>query len=80
MELLPDGNAVASTVRQIAMSFGASISTTVYAFVSNLLPGGIDNPAAGIIGINSSFMYQTVLTVIALIVCLIFVRDKKKSK
>lgn len=80
VDLLPHGNAVASTFRQIAMSFGAAISTSVYAAVASQLPGGISNPAAGIVGINCSFAYQAVLCFIGLIICIIFVHDKKKSK
>ena len=76
--LLPHGNAVSSTFRQIAMSFGAAISTSVYTLVSNSLPGGIANPEAAIVGINSSFFYQACLCFIAFIICLICVRDVRK--
>ena len=76
--LLPHGNAVATTIRQISMSFATAISTTVYACVANSLPGGINDPVAGIVGINSSFCYQAVLCAIGFVLCVIFAKDKKK--
>ena len=69
-DLLAHGNAVSGTFRQIAMSFGAAISTSVYTFVANNLPGGIADPSAGIIGINASFGYQAVLCLIGLVICI----------
>lgn len=80
MDLLSHGNAVAGTFRQIAMSFGAAVSTSVYTLVANSLPGGITNPTAGIGGINASFAYQSVLCAIGLIICIFFVRDKKMKR
>lgn len=77
--LLPHGNAVASTFRQIAMSFGAAISTSVYTLVSNSLPGGIANPESAIVGINCSFFYQACLCLFALILFFICVRDVRKK-
>lgn len=77
--LLPHGNALASTIRFMSMSFASSISTTVYTCVANSYPGGVSDIYAGVQGINASFMYQSVLSIIALIVCLIFVRDQKKN-
>lgn len=62
------------------MSFGAAISTSVYTLVANSLPGGISDPSAGIVGINASFGYQSVLCLIGLIVCIIFVKDAKAKK
>ena len=69
-ELLAHGNAVSGTFRQIAMSFGAAISTSVYTFVANSLPGGIADPSAGIVGINASFAYQAVLCLIGFVICI----------
>ena len=53
------------------MSFGAAVSTSVYTFVANLMPGGITVPSAGIVGINASFLYQSVLCLIGFIICII---------
>ena len=61
------------------MSFGAAVSTSVYTFVANLMPGGITVPSAGIIGINASFLYQSVLCLIGFLICVFFVKDKKKK-
>lgn len=61
------------------MSFGAAVSTSVYTFVANQMPGGITDPSAGIIGINASFLYQSVLCLIGFIICIIWVKDKKKK-
>lgn len=79
-DLLPHGNAVSGTFRQIAMSFGAAISVSVYTFVANMMPGGIDVASAGIVGINASFAYQAALTFIGFLICVFLVKDKKANK
>lgn len=63
------------------MSFGAAISTSVYTFVANMMPGGITVPSAGIVGINASFLYQSVICLIGFLICVFLVKDKVgKSK
>lgn len=62
------------------MSFGAAISVSVYTFVANMMPGGIDVASAGIVGINASFAYQAALTFIGFLICVFLVKDKKAAK
>lgn len=78
-KLIPHANAMSSTIRLVAMSFGSAISTSVYTLVANNMPGGIDVPSAGIVGINASFGYQSILCLLGFILCLIFVKDKVKQ-
>lgn len=78
--MLPHGNAVSSTFRQIAMSFASAISVSIYTYVSNMIPGGISDPTAAIVGINASFGYQAVLGIIGFFICLFLVKDKKFKK
>lgn len=76
-DMISNGNAVSTTFRQISMSFGAAISTCVYTYVANSFPGGIEDPACGVIGINASFFCQACMCAFAVVVCLIFVRNTK---
>ena len=70
------GNAVNNSLRQVAGSFGAALNISVYAIVMGANMDGLGAIDAGVAGVNAAFALQTVICLIAAILCITMVREK----
>ncbi|MDO5329161.1 MAG: DHA2 family efflux MFS transporter permease subunit [Coriobacteriia bacterium] len=74
---IPHASAISNTARMVAVSFGTAISTSTYSMISYVLSDNADIATAGVYGIDSAFALQGLFCVIALVLTVIFVKDKK---
>ena len=66
IDLVPDGSAVFTTIRQVAASFGTAALITVYSLVAVAKPGKLAQLHADLSGIQVSFWIATALVILAL--------------
>lgn len=66
LEMVPDGSAMYTTIRQVAASFGTAALITVYSLVSLGAPAKMVQADADLIGIHAAFWIATGLVVLAL--------------
>ncbi len=78
-ELIPHGNAMSNTLRQVAMSISITLFVTVMAVASS---GAVDSNAAAsvITGGRIAFAYQAVLCAVVLIAVIAFVRPGEEAQ
>lgn len=78
-ELIPHGNAMSNTLRQVAMSISITLFVTVMA-VASTGNGGSDAAASIIAGGRITFACQAVLCVMVLIAVIAFVRPGEEAQ
>ena len=66
LEMVPDGSAMYTTIRQVAASFGTAALITVYSLVSLGAPAKMAQARADLAGIHAAFWIATGLVVLSL--------------
>ena len=66
LEIVPDGSAMYTTIRQVAASFGTAALITVYSLTSVSAPAKTAQATADLMGIHMAFWIATGLVVLAL--------------
>jgi len=66
LEMVPDGSAMYTTIRQVAASFGTAALITVYSLVSLGAPAKMVQARADLVGIHAAFWIATGLVVLSL--------------
>lgn len=78
-ELIPHGNAMSNTLRQVSMSISTTLFVTVMA-VGTAASGAADAQMAVVDGARISFICQAVLCALVLILVITFVRPGEKAE
>lgn len=77
-ELIPHGNAMSNTLRQVAMSISTTLFVTIMAVAA--AGSGVDGAQSIITGGRVAFVCQAVLCVVVLIVVIAFVRPGEEAQ
>lgn len=78
-KVLNHGTSVNNTLRQVSGSLGTALLVSVDMFVSGTASGSMAPVEAGILGINAAFMTAVVLSAIALLLTILFVKNTPKK-
>lgn len=78
-KVLNHGTSVNNTLRQVSGSLGTALLVSVDMFVSSTASGSMAPVEAGILGINAAFMTAVVLSAIALLLTILFVKNTPKK-
>ncbi|WP_251198176.1 DHA2 family efflux MFS transporter permease subunit [Anaerotardibacter muris] len=78
-ELIPHGNAMSNTLRQVGMSISISFFVVLMAVVANT-QGGMANPQAVILGGRATFLCEGILALIVLAAIAIFVKQGQEAQ
>lgn len=78
-EILHHGNAVSSAMRQVASTFGVALMVSTMSLATNLYAA--DNSARSqLIGIHAAFYLSIAIAVIGLVLVIVKVKDRKKTR
>lgn len=75
-KVLNHGTSVNNTLRQVAGSLGTALLVSIDAFVTSSASGSMDATQAGILGVNAAFLTAVVMSAIALVLTIAFVKNK----
>lgn len=75
-KVLNHGTSVNNTLRQVSGSLGTALLVSIDMAVSSSLSGSMDAVQAGILGINAAFVAAVVLSALALVLTILFVKNK----
>ena len=75
-KVLNHGTSVNNTLRQVSGSLGTALLVSIDMAVSSSLSGSTDTVQAGILGINAAFFAAVVLSALALMLTILFVKNK----
>ena len=75
-KVLNHGTSVNNTLRQVSGSLGTALLVSVDMAVVGAMSGTMDATHAGIIGINAAFAVAVVLSALALVLTIVFVKNK----
>ena len=78
-KLLNHGTSVNNTLRQVSGSLGTALLVSIDTFVTGTASGTMDPVQAGILGVNAAFVAAVVLSAVALILTIVFVKNRPED-
>lgn len=78
-KLLNHGTSVNNTLRQVSGSLGTALLVSIDAFVTGTASGTMDPVQAGILGVNAAFVAAVVLSAVALVLTIVFVKNRPED-
>lgn len=74
-KLLNHGTSVNNTLRQVSGSLGTALLVSIDTFVTGTASGTMSTVEAGILGVNAAFAAAVVLSAVALVLTILFVKN-----
>ena len=78
-KLLNHGTSVNNTLRQVSGSLGTALLVSIDTFVTGTASGTMDPVQAGILGVNAAFVAAVVLSAVALVLTIVFVKNRPED-
>ena len=78
-KLLNHGTSVNNTLRQVSGSLGTALLVSIDTFVTGTASGTSDPVQAGILGVNAAFVAAVVLSAVALVLTIVFVKNRPED-
>ena len=78
-KLLNHGTSVNNTLRQVSGSLGTALLVSIDTFVTGTASGTMDPVQAGILGVNAAFVAAVVLSAMALVLTIVFVKNRPED-
>ncbi len=78
-KLLNHGTSVNNTLRQVSGSLGTALLVSIDTFVTGTASGTMDPVQAGILGVNAAFVAAVVLSAVALVFTIVFVKNRPED-
>ena len=78
-KLLNHGTSVNNTLRQVSGSLGTALLVSIDTFVTGTTSGTMDPVQAGILGVNAAFVAAVVLSAVALVLTIVFVKNRPED-
>lgn len=78
-KLLNHGTSVNNTLRQVSGSLGTALLVSIDTFVTGTASGTMDPVQAGILGVNAAFVAAVVLSAAALVLTIVFVKNRPED-
>ena len=78
-KLLNHGTSVNNTLRQVSGSLGTALLVSIDTFVTGAASGTMDPVQAGILGVNAAFVAAVVLSAVALVLTIAFVKNRPED-
>lgn len=78
-KLLNHGTSVNNTLRQVSGSLGTALLVSIDTFVTGTASVTMDPVQAGILGVNAAFVAAVVLSAVALVLTIVFVKNRPED-
>lgn len=78
-KLINHGTSVNNTLRQVSGSLGTALLVSIDTFVTGTASGTMDPVQAGILGVNAAFVAAVVLSAVALVLTIVFVKNRPED-
>lgn len=78
-KLLNHGTSVNNTLRQVSGSLGTALLVSIDMFVVGSASGSMSTVEAGILGVNAAFAAAVVLSAVALVLTIVFVKNRPED-